>query len=78
MCVNILPHDKAHQKRVISKLVNCVYLSDTRIVIYWNFGNDEKPFISKEDTDQAIAEKEKEPYTNEGSGSVSIGGVGEI
>ena len=69
------PNDKAHQKRVIDKLVNSVYLSDRRIVIYWTFGNGEYPFISKEDTDQAIEEKEKEPVATEGSGSVAIGKV---
>ena len=73
------PHDKAHQKRVIDKLVNCVYVSDERTVIFWNFENGEHPFVSKEETDQAIAEaeQEKEPV-HEGSGSVPTGGVREI
>ena len=53
------PHDKAHQKRVIDKLVNCVYVSDDRTVIFWNFENGEHPFVSKEDTEQAIADIEK-------------------
>ena len=68
------PHSKAHQKRVIDKLVNSVYLADNRIIIYFKFDN-ENPFISKEETDQAVENIEKEPSTTEVSGSVSIGGV---
>jgi len=68
------PRDKAHQKRVIDKLINCVYVSNNRTIIYFNFDNGEHPFISKEETDQAIEEKEKEPCLNVGSGSVPIGG----
>ena len=72
------PNDKTYQKHVINKLVNSVYIYDKRIVIYFSFDDGKHPFISKEETDQAIAEKEKEPCTTEGSGSVAIGGVGEI
>lgn len=67
------PHDKAHQKRVIDKLVNAVYVSDKRSVIYFTFDNDEHPFISKEETDQAIEDIEKATDT-EVSGSVATGG----
>ena len=76
--INGDPHDKAHRKRVIDKLVNCVYVDDRRTVIYFTFDDGEHPFISKEETDQVIAEIEKEPDTTEGSGSVPIGGGGEI
>ena len=70
------PHDKAHQKRVIDKLVNAVYISDKRTVIYFSFEN-EHPFISKEDTKQAIKDIEKATVT-ESSGSVAFGGGGGI
>jgi|AGTN01.1.fsa_nt_gi hypothetical protein len=68
------PRDKAHQKRVIDKLVNSVYISDKRSVIYFVFDNDEHPFISKEGADQAIADIEKATDT-EVSGSVATGGA---
>ncbi|MCL2796767.1 MAG: hypothetical protein FWD58_01755 [Firmicutes bacterium] len=53
--------------------LNDDYLSDGRTVIYFSFENGAKTFISKEETDIALAEKEKEPILTEGSGSVPTG-----
>ena len=65
-------NDKAYQKRIIDNIVNCVFVSDKRTVIFFNFDSGEVPFVSKAETDAAIDEIEKEPAC-ESSGSVETG-----
>ena len=71
-------NDKKFQEQVINRLVNCVYIGNDRTVIYFSFDN-EKPFISLKDTNEAIAETIKEKEVSEPSSNTSdVGGVGGI
>ncbi len=55
--------DKDFQKRIIDNLLNAFYLSDDRVVLYFNIkGGKEVIFIDKEDTDHAV-----ETLINKGS-----------
>lgn len=47
--------DKDFQKRIIDNLLNAFYLSDDRVVLYFNIKDGKEViFIDKEDTDSAI------------------------
>ena len=49
------PHDKDFQKRIIDNLINAMYVSDERVVLYFNIkGGKETIFIGKDETDEAI------------------------
>lgn len=48
-------HDPAFQKRIIDNLINAMYISDDRVVLYFNINNgQEVSHIGKDDTDAAI------------------------
>lgn len=48
-------HDPKFQKRIIDNLINAMYISDDRVVIYFNINNGrETSHIGKNDTDAAI------------------------
>ena len=42
--------DKGFQKRIIDNLVNCVYLYDDKVVIYFNIGETEESYIGLDET----------------------------
>lgn len=48
-------HDPTFQKRIIDNLINAMYISDDRVVLYFNINNGkELSYIGKDDTDAAV------------------------
>lgn len=48
------PLDKAFQKRLIDNLINCVYIYDDKIIVYFNVSGKECVFINKSNTDNNV------------------------
>ena len=72
-------HGKQFQEQVINRLIDCVYVSDGRTAIYFNFDNNEKPFISITDNNDATAEAiEKSEALNASSNAFDAGRDGGI
>ncbi len=67
-------NDKQFQEQVINRLINCVYVSDGRTAIYFNFDNGEKPFISIADNNSATAEAIKKSEVTDASSNTSDSG----
>ncbi len=67
-------NDKTFQEQVINKLINCVYVSDDRTTIYFNFDYNEKPFISIKDNDEVTAQSIKKSEALDASSNTSDAG----
>ena len=71
--------DKNDQEKIISNLVNSVYLYDDKVVIYYNIkGGKEISFIGLNETNNAIIELNPTPPMVQGSYAFATGGVGGI
>ena len=71
--------DKEFQEQVINRLINCVYVSDSRTIIFFSFDK-ETPFVSLSDANEVTAEalKEKSEVLDASSNTSDTGGKGGI